>query len=295
MSTRPYRVRYNVDGTSIWVTTNDIKDDECGVSNNDTVLSPQESLGGPRTDVDNSAIQHDSSTAQEAPKHTGNNATAEHAAGIPRAENKGTALNQRIHTKHPRIKAGKRVYSKHSQLFHSLTTDEQRQFLSDNVTGSTLYYGTVVSGSSKAGWKIEYDLLPPRNNIVTVHRSQLQLAKRADADSRPYLSQASNTVTSEQHEDSEVQSANEFCKKTETELKQATLCNIRIRGVNDIISWKILKEGEHVTRYPLPTHESHESIEDFDLNAPIIDNLFRHFFPDIKGAAKTMDTYLSDK
>ena len=56
-------------------------------------------------------------------------------------------------------RVGARVKISKSNLFHLLDHDEQRYFLS-GLANARLFYGTIISGQAKGGYKVKFDLLP---------------------------------------------------------------------------------------------------------------------------------------
>ncbi len=202
---------------------------------------------------------------------------------------------------------GARVKVTRSNLFHVLEHDEQRETLK-GYGNSRNYYGRILSGSGKQGYNIRFDDLPAAFQDVTIKRRILITVVEDGEEEKEHdhVNQlaaedlAEITQKPAQKELPAKESINKFCSLETDTLSSAKKFDLRWGpGDDEVINWKILADGEHITEDPLDVpnsvdyvsaDEDNELSDDTDLN----DLFFEQFFPSVVGHAKIIDEFHAD-
>jgi hypothetical protein len=186
---------------------------------------------------------------------------------------------------------GAHVKVTRSNIFHVLEHDEQRETLK-GYGNSRNYYGQILSGSGKQGYNICFDDLPAAFQDVTIKRRILitvvedgEEEKEHDHVNQPAAEDlAEITQKPAQKELPAKESINKFCSLETDTLSSGKKFDLRWGpGDDEVINWKILADGENITKDTLnvpnsvdyvSANKDNELSDDTDLN----DLFFEQFF-----------------
>ena len=216
-------------------------------------------------------------------------------------------------------RVGARVKISKSNLYHLLDHDEQRYFLS-GLANARLFYGTIISGQAKGGYKVKFDQLPVGfQEVEHIQTQRLHTVPEGseEPDFDREIQDASAAPDPALEEDAtsspvdgslskrQKQSAADFLKQSKDDIKVANSFSMEYGSdPKDVIEWEIWPDGQHITdeRSQALLNQVHcpfkkdlgYTIEkdlsgEWDYNAIF----FEHFFPSFRGHAKLMDEYLS--
>lgn len=172
----------------------------------------------------------------------------------PSPKGRTTARKKRKTKTATRIGEGCRVYVARENVFSLLEADEQKQRLRTEETQRRSYrvYGTVITGSARNGYCIEFDILPANQKRVRVDRANITLVKEgeekeaaaADEDGEPsdlLIDEAGEKTKKKQKQDPYRDTMDAFCAQSEDVLKRASFLNWEYGkgGVTNTLTWKI--------------------------------------------------------
>jgi len=205
-----------------------------------------------------------------------------------------------------KMKRGMRVKVRRDALLHILQgegEDEQKKVL-HRENNYRWFYGKVISGDVKNGYKIRFDEFPHHHQDVNpVRRTIIHLV--ADGEEEPTHAHSSTVVDDDADEDADddLLIDEEENKKLDPETA-AFVSHGKEHVANaksfsyDGVEWTILGDDEVVDDMALDAPPKaqykkdipwNEKAENMDYN----EVFFEHFFPSIKGHAKLIDKYHS--
>ncbi|CAB9517187.1 hypothetical protein SEMRO_837_G209150.1 [Seminavis robusta] len=222
-----------------------------------------------------------------------------------------TPLNTSRHTKAKqgaaRIHVGGRCKTSRGQLFHLLSTEEQKATIRE-FNNNHNCFGTIKSGNSSQGYNVVFDCLPADQKEVFIRRKNLTA-----------MAKGSEEVTFDRPSDDPEKLAEIRVKKSK-KLSPFQVCNDAFVSMEDdvisvaktfdmhwssaeedsVVPWTILPDGVHVTEaedpllYPEDVHFKKTldiSEKDCDTDFPKV--FFDHFMPDLIGMAAKIDKFHS--
>jgi hypothetical protein len=201
---------------------------------------------------------------------------------------------------------GARVKVTRSLLFHVLDDDEQREKLK-GYGNSRNFFGRILSGSGKEGYKIRFDDLPAGHQDVMIKRRILitVLEDGEEEKEHDHINQLAEELAeirqpSTRKEEPAKESTSRFCALEKETISTTKRFGLKWgRGDDEVIDWKILADDEHITEDPLSIPDSVEYVSpagDVELSAATDLNalFFEEFFPSVVGHAKTIDEFHAD-
>jgi hypothetical protein len=218
----------------------------------------------------------------------------------PNTTARGSAAKQKKKNSLKRRK-GARIKITRSKLFHILDDDAQRDKLR-NFGASRNYYGTIVSGDSKKGYNVKFDDLPAENQLVLVLRNKLVSVVAPGEEEKEF--DHTSTVADDCAEITNKKcgpqqaAANDFCGLSNDVIARKAIYKMQHgKEDNEFLSWRILKDGENLEWETIELHDDVEYLKDIDIDDDTNLNaiFFDHFFPSLKGHAKTIDKFHASK
>jgi len=198
-----------------------------------------------------------------------------------------------------RVKIGlrKRVKMRRFQLFHCLSTDQQRACIPKNVPNNYTFFGTVFSrGTGKSSWNVKFDVLPADDNVVSnITRGKLEVVQPGEEEQPLNARDLANFVehscdpTEEALGSPEKRLDNPFYKLPVAELKVVDMFQYSW-GTNpdQYIQWQVIPDAVWLEDSNDPLH----SPEQLEFHEPNIQSselddaghiFFQYIFPNIVG------------
>ena len=198
-----------------------------------------------------------------------------------------------------RVKIGlrKRVKMCRFQLFHCLSTDQQRACIPKNVPNNYTFFGTVFSrGTGKSSWNVKFDVLPADDNVVSnITRGKLEVVQPGEEEQPLNARDLANFVehscdpTEEALGSPEKRLDNPFYKLPVAELKVVDMFQYSW-GTNpdQYIQWQVIPDAVWLEDSNDPLH----SPEQLEFHEPNIQSselddaghiFFQYIFPNIVG------------
>jgi hypothetical protein len=193
-----------------------------------------------------------------------------------------------------KIKIRRRVKMGRFQLYHILTSDEQRKMIPKDIPNKHNFFGTVVSrGNNKSSWNVRFDILPLDQNVIqNISRTKLTVVNDGEEE-KPYddtdkLDEVA--INSDVDESSPVKkktTEDEFCNANNDSLSSAMCYNMQWGpDSSDVVEWKILKDSEFVMDddcpFDIPDTVEFSEVDQSQLDDPC-EFFFKYIFPDITG------------
>ena len=203
-----------------------------------------------------------------------------------------------------KIKRGCRVKVTRNNLYHIL--NETQQIGLEKFGNSRNFHGNIISGNGKQGYKIKFDDLTSDDQIVYVKRRNIITVVDENEEEKEY-DHENNPLEEEEKEESnnnpQIQSANEFCERDDDDIKNENTFEMKYKDFNTkdekVLEWKILKDNEYINwgelQFDIQLAEWKKEIAIDADEKNLIDIFFEHFFPCIKGHAKLLDKFHSNR
>jgi hypothetical protein len=186
-----------------------------------------------------------------------------------------------------------------NSLYHVLKDEAQKQS-TKKYGNHRNFFGTIISGSGKQGYNIQFDDLPVGNQVVYILRRNMLKVIPPDEEEPEFdhardLAEASVDVTPTVARNDPIKaSADGFCTLDKDSLCGALTYDMRYgKEVGDKIVWRILRDSESMD-LGMPDMDGTEQFKkdiDLDEDTDLGDVFFSEFFPCIVGHAAIIDDF----